>query len=95
MTSIHSPFTSALRRINTVDLLEDIILHLEKPTPSWHTSIRNGLGQSVDKSEYPIQLLHTWSHVGADEKVVGDFGAKIGFFDKMITSSKSIFVDNV
>jgi hypothetical protein len=95
MTSIHSPFTCALRRINTVNLLEDIILHLEETTPSWHTSVRDGLGQGVDKSEYPIELLHTWSHVGADEKVVCDFGAKVGFFDKMITSCKSIFVDNV
>jgi len=33
--------------------------------------------------------------MGADEKVVGDLGTEIRFFDEVVASSKSIFVDDV
>lgn len=78
-----------------MNVLEDIVLHLQEATPTRHASVRDGLGQSIDKCEHPVELLHTWTHVGADKKVVGNFSSEIRLLDKMITSSKSILVDDV
>jgi hypothetical protein len=95
VTTIHCPLACALGWVDAVNVLEDIVLHLQETTPTRHASVRDGLGQSIDKCEHPVEMLHTWPHVGADKKVVGDFSSEIRLLDKMITPSKSILVDNV
>lgn len=78
-----------------MNVLEDVVLHLQETTPTRHASVRDGLGQSVDEREHPVELLHAWPHVGADKKVVSDLSSEVRLLDKMITSSKSILVDDV
>lgn len=77
MASVPLPLVGVLRGLNTADLLKNVVLHLEKAAPARDATSRDGIRQAVDDGEGPVHVLDERAHVGSDEEIVGDLGAKV------------------